>query len=125
VEDVFARLVSFPALLCHPRFELEVLLTHQDEVRVFREGRARRRRGWVVTGRSLLEVERSVALAGPADAAELLPEGLPDQFDTAELAEAAGIDRRLAQQMTYCLRAMGVLGAAGKRGRAMLHNRHT
>jgi len=44
--DVFDRLVSIPALVAHPNFELEVLLTHQDELRVYRPGRAYRRRGW-------------------------------------------------------------------------------
>jgi hypothetical protein len=48
---------------------------------------------------------------------------LPELFDTAELAQAAGIQRRLAQQMTYCLRAMGVLTTAGKRSGAVVHRR--
>jgi len=47
----------------------------------------------------------------------------PELFDTAELAQAAGIERRLAQQMTYCLRAMGVLDTAGKRSGAVVHRR--
>jgi len=38
-------------------------------------------------------------------------------------AQAAGIERRLAQQMTYCLRAMGVLDAAEKRSGAVVHRR--
>jgi hypothetical protein len=121
VEDVFARLVSFPALLCDPRFELEVLLTHQDELRVFRAGKAYRRKGWVVTGRSLARVDESVLLRCPADAAALLPAALPDVFDTAELAQCAGVPRRLAQQIAYCLRGMGALADAGLRGRSRLH----
>jgi hypothetical protein len=121
VEDVFARLVSFPALLCDPRFELEVLLTHQDEHRVFRAGRAYRRKGWVVAGRSLARVDESVLLRSPADALALLPSGLPAAFDTAELALSARVPRRLAQQIAYCLRAMGVLADGGSRGRARLH----
>jgi hypothetical protein len=122
VEDVFARLVSFPALLCDPRFELEVLLTHQDELRVFGRARAYRRRGWTVAGRSLLGVEQTVLLGGAADAAALLPAGLPDAFDTAELAAAARMPRRLAQQMAYCLRAMGVIEPVGVRRRSTLHS---
>ncbi len=117
VEDVFDRLVSFPGLLAHDRFELEVVLTHQDEVRMFRPGRAYRRRGWTVAGRSLTAVESSVTIASPADAAALLPAS----FDTAELASAAGIDRRLAQQMTYCLRLAGALEPTGHRGRAAVY----
>ena len=123
LEDVFSRLVSIPTLLCRPQFELEVVLTHQDELRVHRPGKAFRRRGWVVIGRSLLSVDGCVRIANPADAAGLLPSDLPELFDTVELAEAAGMQRRLAQQMTYCLRAMGVLEPAGKRGRAVVHRR--
>ena len=121
IEDVFARLVTFPGLLAHDRFELEVVLTHQREIRMHRPGRAYRRRGWVVAARSLVSVERSITLACAADAAALLPVGLPEPFDTAELAAAAGIDRRLAQQMTYCLRLAGALAPEGKRGRAALY----
>jgi hypothetical protein len=121
VEDIFTRLVSIPSLLCHPRFELELILTHQDELRVYRQGQAFRRHGWVVAGRRLVSVEKCVRIACPDDAARVLPPVLPELFDTAQLAEAAGIDRRLAQQMAYCLRAMGVLEATGKRGNAVVH----
>jgi len=93
----------------------------QDDLRVHRPGKAFRRRGWVVTGRRLVSVEERRLLATPADAAGLLPLALPELFDTAELAEAAGIERRLARQMTYCLQAMGVLDAAGKRSGAVVH----
>jgi hypothetical protein len=123
VEDIFNLLVSIPSLLCCPRFELELILSHQDELRAYRQGQAYRRHGWVVVGRRLVSVERSIRIASPSAAASLLPPGLPDLFDTAQLAEAASVERRLAQQMTYCLRAMGVLDTAGKRGNAILHRR--
>jgi len=120
--DVFDRLVSIPALVAHPNFELEVLLTHQDELRVYRPGRAYRRRGWVVQGRALVSVEQSALLSCPADAGRLLPE-LGATFDTAELAEATCIDRRLAQRMAYCLRVLNVIAPVGKRGGAVLYAR--
>ena len=121
-QDVFARLVSLPALLATPGFEVEVLLTHEEEHRRHETGRAYRRHGWVVVGRSLVSVEQSIRLGSPDDAAALLPE-LPDPFDTAELAAAGGVTRRLAQQMTYCLHAMDVLRTDGRRGRAVLYRR--
>jgi hypothetical protein len=123
VEDVFARLVSMPALLRRPTFELEVVLTHEDELRAQGVARAYRRRGWAVVGRSLASVEGVVRLSGPADAVQLLPAGLTEPFDTAELAAAAAMPRRLAQQMTYCLRALGALEPVGKRGGAILYAR--
>ena len=123
IEDVFGRLVSIPELLAHPRFELELLLTHEEEHRRWEPGRGRRRRrGWSVVGRGLVSVEQSLVLSSPADAAALLPL-LPDVFDTADLAEAACCSRRLAQQTVYCLRALGTIEAEGKRGRAVLYRR--
>ncbi len=122
LHDVFDRLVSIPALLAHPNFEVEVLLTHQDELRMFRPGTSYRRRGWTVVGRSLVEVEGSALIASPADAARLLP-ALAETFDTAELAAGSSIDRRLAQRMAYCLRALGVIEPVGKRGGAVLYAR--
>jgi hypothetical protein len=87
-----------------------------------RPGRAYRRHGWVVQGRSLVAVEQSLLIDGPADAAALLPE-LAATFDTAELAAAGNIDRRLAQRMAYCLRALGVIAPVGKRGGSVLYAR--
>jgi hypothetical protein len=89
---------------------------------VYRPGRAYRRRGWVVQGRALVSVEQSALLSCPADAGRLLPE-LGATFDTAELAEATHIDRRLAQRMAYCLRALNVIAPVGKRGGAVLYAR--
>jgi hypothetical protein len=122
LHDVFDRLVSIPALLAHENFELEVLLTHQDELRMFRPGRAYRRRGWIVVGRSLVAVDDAERIGSPADAGRLLPE-LGETFDTAELAAGSCIDRRLAQRMAYCLRALGVIEPVGKRGGAVLYAR--
>lgn len=121
VEDVFSRLVSIPTLLCRPQLEIEVLLTEEEELRVYHPGKAFRRHGWVVSGRSLSGVASSIRIADSEDAAALLPPCLPESFDTAELAEAAAITRRLAQQMTYCLRAMGVLEITGNRQRAHIY----
>jgi hypothetical protein len=120
LHDVFDRLVSIPGLLAHPNFELEVLLTHEDELRMFGLHRSFRRHGWSVVGRSLAAVDDAVPIRGPGDVAALLP-ALAETFDTAELAEGSGIDRRLAQRMAYCLRALGVIEPVGKRRGAVLY----
>jgi hypothetical protein len=123
IEDVFAALVSIPELLAHPRFSLEAVLVEIDEIRVFRPGRAFRRRGWVVRARALRAVVSSHRFDTVGDAAALLPAALPEAFDTAEVAAAAGVPRRLAQQMLYCLTALGVTERLGKRGNAVLYRR--
>jgi len=123
VVDVFAELVSFPALVAHPGLDLEVLLVLAEERRRHDPTRAWRRKGWVVEERHLVGVVDGVPLTGPADLAALLPDGLPDPFTTADLAAALSRPRRLAQQMAYCLRHAGVLTPDGTQGRAVAYRR--
>jgi hypothetical protein len=119
VEDVFGRLVAMPDLL--GGFELEVVLVEQQEVRVHQPGKAFRRRGWVVQGRSLVSVVESIAIPDADAAARLLPAGLPVEFDTADISVAGLLPRRTSQQMAYCLRRMGRIEAVGKRGNAVTY----
>lgn len=121
--DVFAELVSFPALVAHPGLDLEVVLILEEEERRHDPTRAWRRKGWVVEERRLVGVVDGVPLTGPADLAALLPDGLPDPFTTADLAAALGRPRRLAQQMAYCLRHADVLTPDGSQGRAVAYRR--
>lgn len=123
VEDVFAELVSFPALITRPSFSLDVLLIQEEEVRVHSPGRAWRRRGWVTHERRLLDVVgRRTFETGP-DLAGLLPASLGGDFTTADLAAALSRPRWLAQKMAYCLRRAGMIEVVGKQGRSILYRR--
>jgi hypothetical protein len=123
VEDVFEELVRIPHLLAEPNFSLEVLLTREEEVRRHQPGKAWRRRGWVVCERRLVEVAGRRLFRTPAELAALLPEGLPEPFTTADMAEAGGHPRWLAQKMAYCLRKMGAIRQEGKQANAILYRR--
>jgi len=120
-EHLFSELVSFPGLLAHPDFTLEVLLTQEEELRRYDSRRAWRRRGWVTVERHLLRVVGRKLFQTPDDVARLLPAALPEPFTTADLAAALKRPRRLAQQMAYCLRQMGLLQPVGKEGNALLY----
>jgi hypothetical protein len=123
VVDVFDRLVAFPSLLTHPHLTLEVLLLREDHVRggrPIRTGRRTRDPG----ERRLVEVLDRVELRGPDDVMRALPPLPSDPFSTRELAALLGCNVLLAQRTVYCLRAIGVIEAAGKRGGTPLHRRH-
>jgi hypothetical protein len=125
IEDVFRELVSFPKLLAHPNFSLDVLLIQEEEIRRYDGTRAWRRRGWVTDERRLLQVVDRKRFCTPADMEELLPATLVEPFTTSDLAAAIGRPRRLAQRMAYCLRKMGVIEAVDKQGNAILYARST
>jgi hypothetical protein len=117
--DVFSELVSFPGLLAHPAFEVDVLMTIEEEYRHHTPNRSWRRKGWSVLERRLVDVVDIVHLRDRADLIDLLPDGLPATFTTADLAAALGRPRRVAQQMAYCLRESGGIVASGKTGNAV------
>ena len=123
VEDLFGELVSFPRLLAHPNFSLEVLLVQEEEIRRYDGRKGWRRRGWVIQERRLLQVVNRRRFSAPADLGELLPLDLGQPFTTSDLAKAIARPRRLAQRMAYCLREMGEIEAAGKQGNAILYVR--
>ncbi|MBN2006877.1 MAG: hypothetical protein JXA21_26220 [Anaerolineae bacterium] len=119
--ELFAELVSFPQLLVNPNFSLEVLFIREEELRRQDSRRGWRRKGWVTHERRLLDVVERKCFETPEDMRLLLPEGLPSPFATSDLAKAIARPRRLAQRMVYCLREMGLLARAGKRGNAVLY----
>ncbi len=52
-----------------------------------------------------------------------MPPVLAEPFTTADLAAALSRPRRLAQQMAYCLREMGIIAPVGKHRNAILYVR--
>ena len=117
---VFDKLVSFPALLTHPNLTIEVVLLREDHVRG-PEATTKRRRTRDPGERRLVELLDRVVLASPQDVLTALPALPPEPFTTRELAAVLTCSTMLAQRTVYCLRAIEVLEAAGKRGRAPLH----
>ena len=121
--DVCQELVSFPSLLSHPNFTLEIALIEEEEVRRKAATGSWRRRGFAVEERRLLAVLGTVAIGAPAELLTLLPQGLPDPFTTADLAERLGRSRHVAQEVAYCLRVSEALETAGRGEQGILYVR--
>jgi hypothetical protein len=119
--DVCAELVSFPSLLSHPNFTLEIALVEEEEVRRPDAKRGWRRGGFVVEERRLVEVLETIELGSPKELLGLLPEGMPDPFTTADLADGLGRSRHLAQEVAYCLRVSGAVETVGRDKRGILY----
>ena len=122
-EQVFAELVSFPALLQEDNFSLEVVMIQEEEVRRFEGEKYWYKNGWVTVRRKLLKVVERSVFEDPQDFDVFLPPEIPAAFTTADLAEGLEIPRWLAQKMAYCLREMGTIVQVGKRRRSYLYRR--
>ena len=122
VVDVFEELVSFPELITQRNFQLEVVLTREEELRSFEQGKRWRRRGWVTVERRLLEVSETVSLLSHRDFLALIPGDLPEEFLTSDIAAAIGRPRHLAQKIAYCLRTCGLIEQVGSEGNAIVYS---
>jgi hypothetical protein len=118
--ELFERLVTFPSLLSHPHLTLEVVLLAEDHIRAPEPVRGRRRTR-DPGQRRLAEVLDRIEVCDPPALLALVPALPSGPFSTRELAACVGVRTLLAQRMVYCLRALGLLEAAGMRGRAPLH----
>jgi len=117
--DIASELITFPELLLQLNFEVEVLLTAEEEYRHLVPGTCWRRKGWTVIERRLVDVLDQVVLARASDLLKLLPGELPERFTTAELAAGLRRPRRVAQHVAYCMARTGVIDVVGKRGHAV------
>ncbi len=121
--QLFGELVYIPHLLPDERFSVEVLLTHEEEIRINDGAGSWRRQGWSIYDRRLLEVIERQRFDKPTDLLALLPEDLPEQFTTRHIATGSGQRLRIAQQMAYVLRNLSLIEQAGKQGNAYLYER--
>lgn len=124
--NLFDDLVHFVGVFPHPRLELEVLMTLQDEYRLPAEKKRRVSRGYIVQDRLLAEVTDRAKLRTVDDLLAMLPDAIKppertEPFSTADLAAAAGISRPLARKVAYCLRRCGLARVVGKEGNAILY----
>jgi hypothetical protein len=117
---VFHELVAFPSLLTHPNLTLEVLLLREDHIRrpqpVNARGRTRD-----PGERRLVEILDRITFRTPQDVLGAMPELPLEPFSTQELAACLDCSTVLAQRTLYCLRSIGIVEPAGKRGHAPLH----
>ena len=121
--DVCAELVSFPSLLSHPNFTLEVVMVEEEEIRTPDAKKGWRRGGYVIEERRLVDVLETVELRSPENLLRFLPDGLPNPFTTADLAKGLGRTRHAAQEVAYCLRVSGAAKTVGRDKRGILYQR--
>ncbi len=117
---VFKELVHF-AVFPHPRLQLDILLTEQEEIRIPPNERSSWRKKYSVEERRLVVVQKSVKLKSAADLWKALDIQLQDQFTTGDLMEASGMPRWLAQKAAFCFRRMAFFDVCGKAGNAIVY----
>ncbi len=121
VYSIFKELLRLPKLITHPNFNLDVLLTEEEEYWIDDNKGSWRRKGWSKTDRKLISVREKIEFNNVEDFVSLLPKDLPEKFTTSDVKEKANIPIREAQQMCYTLRKAGLIKHIGKKSRSKVY----
>jgi hypothetical protein len=100
-----------------------VVLVEEEEIRR-KDGKGTwRRREWSIADRKLINVMGRRVYDDAKDFLHFIPDEISGSFTNADLAQATGYTRKIAEKITYCLRKMGVIRLVGKEGRSNLYER--
>ncbi|QEH34127.1 hypothetical protein OJF2_26620 [Aquisphaera giovannonii] len=118
--DVFDDLVGLARSLPDPNLSLEVVEVEIDEVRLPR----RRRPGFAVADRRLVQVAGRMSVDEPSDLWTLLPGGWDWEmpFTTDDLARRLDRPVDFARRVAYCLRESGACVVVGKVGNRWVYS---
>lgn len=118
--DIFEELIRIPELISNPNFTIELPLVQIEEYRKNEGNRSWRRNGWRIYDRKLVKVLEKKAFYTPMDFLMLKPTSLKTPFTNKDLAYSLKKPLNLARKMSYCLRKMGLIKIAGKKGNALI-----
>lgn len=122
VEDVFREFRYIPEIGANPNFSLEVILIHSEEYWRDDGMGSWRRKGWSIIEQKLIEIIKVYSFRSVDDYASLIPNSLDAEWRNRDLSKVLKLNRRITQNMTYCLRKMGVIEKVGKQGRSFLYS---
>ena len=121
--DAFDELIYLTRVFPHPNLAIELVLVELEEWRYPGHGRRRRWRtsDYIVADQKLVAITNVHRLQSIWDLQNLLPETLPKNFHSADLAELLNVRRPVAQRIAYCLRQTGAAQQVGKLGNTRLY----
>lgn len=119
--EVFVELYRIKSFLTHENFRLCLVLVDIEEYKYLNGWSKNRKRGAHRKDRIPVALQEICYIAKLADYQKLLPEELPEAFDSKEFAKEAKISLRLSQISLNILLEVGIVKRIGKRGRAYLY----
>lgn len=119
--DVFWELYKIRPYLANPNLSIHVFLMDMEEYKLLNGWSRDKKRGASRYDRLPGKLKDIVRLETKRDYRYFLPEGLPEEFTSQDLAKCAHIPRDTAQTCLLILRDLGVVELIGKQGRSNLH----
>ncbi len=117
----FRELYKIRPFLQNSNLSFELLLIDIDEYRLLDGWSKDKKRGSHRFDRIPLRIFDRMVLTCPQDYMQLVPEGLPEPFTSADFARAAGFKKKGFSTVMLLLTEMGVVERIGKKGNFWLY----
>ena len=121
--DVLPELYKISVYLQHPNLLLQIVLLDVDEYRLLDGWSDDRKKGSTRYERIPNDWLGEVRIGAPEDWEQLLPPGLPEEFDSAQFARCCKRTRHFAQTALRVLNDVGAVHRVGKKGNSYLYHR--
>ena len=118
IYDAAAELYRIKYTLDNPRMTLCLCLLEVEETRYLNGWSYDRKRGSERCDRVPTSLNDEIYLRCPDDYRMYVPEGLSDEFTSADFSRSAHISLRTAQTILNILSYLGIVGKTGKRSRS-------
>lgn len=119
--DVFWELYKIRPYLADPNLSIHVFLMDMEEYKLLNGWSRNKKRGASRYDRLPGKLKDIVRLETKKDYRYFLPDSLPEEFTSSDLAGGAHIPRDTAQTCLLILRDLGIVELIGKKGRSNLH----
>lgn len=119
--DVFPELYKIRPFLQNPNLSIHIFLMDMEEYKLLNGWSRDKKRGASRYDRLPGRLRDIVRLECAKDYLYFLPDSLPEEFTSLDLAKSAHIPRDTAQTCLLILRDLGVVELIGKKGRSNLH----
>lgn len=123
VYEVCAELYKIKPLLRNPNLHIHVLVLEMEEYRYLNGWSRDKKRGSSRCDRIPTRIMEELTILSQEDYGRLLPEELPGEFGSLELAKTAHISRSLAQVALNILYEVGTVERVGKKGNAWVYRK--
>lgn len=119
--DVFRELYGIRPYLSDPNFSVHVFLMDMEEYKLLNGWSRDKKRGSSRYDRLPGGLRDIVRLESRSDYLYFLPDSLPEEFTSPDLAKCAHISGDTARTCLLILRDLGIVALIGKKGRLNLH----
>lgn len=119
--DVFRELYKIRPFLSNPNLSIHIFLMDMEEYKLLNGWSRDRKKGSTRYDRLPGKLRDILRLTCREDYLCFLPEGLPEEFTSKDLAGCARIPIDKAQTCLLILRDLGIVELIGKKGRSNLH----